>query len=129
MACVGLPTCGLAMAESERYLPSLIDELDLRLAAQGLAKEAITVRMTGCPNGCARPYLAEIGLVGKAAGKYNLYLGGSFDGRRLNKLYRQNLGETEILAVLEPILADYAANRAEKERFGDFVIRRGQWLR
>ena len=124
MACVGLPTCGLAMAESERYLPALIDKLDVRLAVHGLATEAITVRMTGCPNGCARPYLAEIGLVGKAPGKYNLYLGGGFDGRRLNKLYRQNLGETEILAVLEPILADYATNRAENERFGDFVIRR-----
>ncbi|HEY5284357.1 MAG TPA: assimilatory sulfite reductase (NADPH) hemoprotein subunit [Polyangia bacterium] len=125
MACVALPTCGLAMAESERYLPSLLDKLDTIMRKAGLAKDAIVIRMTGCPNGCARPFLAEIGLVGKNLGKYNLYLGGGFVGDRLNKLYRENIAEEEIIAALEPILHRYAGERNAGEHFGDFVIRSG----
>jgi len=125
MACVAFPTCGLAMAESERYLPALIDKLEAIMAANGLRDDAIVVRMTGCPNGCARPYLGEIGFVGKAIGKYNLYLGAGFRGERLNKLYRENIGEAQILAELEPLIADYAAAREDGEPFGDFVIRAG----
>jgi sulfite reductase (NADPH) hemoprotein beta-component len=125
IACVALPTCGLAMAESERYLPSLIDRVDKLLIAHGLPDDAITVRMTGCPNGCARPYIAEIGLVGKGPGHYNLYLGASFVGDRLNKLYRENIGEDDILAALDCLFARYANERLNGERFGDFVIRAG----
>jgi sulfite reductase (NADPH) hemoprotein beta-component len=125
MACVALPSCSLAMAESERYLPSLLDKLDAIVRAAGLEKDPIVIRMTGCPNGCARPYLAEIALVGKNLGKYNLYLGGGFVGDRLNKLYRENLGDEEIVATLEPILQRYARERNPGERFGDFVIRAG----
>jgi sulfite reductase (NADPH) hemoprotein beta-component len=125
MACVALPTCGLAMAESERYLPTLIGKLERVMDESGIASDAITVRMTGCPNGCARPYLAEIAFVGKSLGKYNVYLGGGFAGERLNKLYRSSLSEPEILAELTPILRRYAAERREGERFGDFAIRAG----
>ncbi len=125
MACVAFPTCGLAMAESERYLPSLIDRIDILLSAHGLHDEAITIRMTGCPNGCARPYIAEIGLVGKGPGRYNLYLGAGFAGDRLNKLYRENIDEEEILATLDPLFSRYADEGADGERFGDFVIRTG----
>lgn len=125
MSCVALPTCGLAMAESERYLPVLLDKLDAIVRAAGLANDPIVIRMTGCPNGCARPYVAEIGLVGKNLGKYNLYLGGGFAGERLSKLYRENIGEEEILACLEPMLRRYAQERVPGERFGDFVIRAG----
>ncbi len=125
MACVALPTCGLAMAESERYLPSLLDKLDEAMAAAGLADEAITIRMTGCPNGCARPYIAEIGLVGKGPGRYNLYLGAGFAGDRLGSLYRENIGEDGILAALTPLFARFASERLADERFGDFVVRLG----
>ncbi|MGH7190128.1 MAG: NADPH-dependent assimilatory sulfite reductase hemoprotein subunit, partial [Acetobacteraceae bacterium] len=100
MACVALPTCGLALAESERYLPSLLDALEEILSEAGLTDEDITIRMTGCPNGCARPYLAEIGLVGVKPGIYNLYLGGAFDGTRLSKLHRRDLSHDGILAAL-----------------------------
>nr|WP_299244958.1 assimilatory sulfite reductase (NADPH) hemoprotein subunit [uncultured Halomonas sp.] len=123
MACVAFPTCGLAMAESERYLPSLIDKLDAIMAEAGLTEDAIVMRMTGCPNGCARPYLAEIGFVGKALGRYNLYLGGDFTGQRLNKLYRENIDEVTILEELTPLLQRYAREREQGEHFGDFVIR------
>ena len=125
MACVALPTCGLALAESERYLPSLIDALDERLAAHGLSDDDIVIRMTGCPNGCARPYIAEIGLVGKGPGRYNLYLGAAFDGSRMNKLYAEDLDHDGIVAALDPIFAAYAADRQKGERFGDFTIRAG----
>ncbi|UOQ87373.1 assimilatory sulfite reductase (NADPH) hemoprotein subunit [Gracilibacillus salinarum] len=124
MACVAFPTCGLAMAESERYLPSLIDKIEGLLEAEGLKEQEIVIRMTGCPNGCARPGLAEIAFIGKAPGKYNFYLGGSFIGDRLNQLYRENIGEEEILATLKEIFHDYATNRNEKEHFGDFVVRK-----
>ena len=122
MACVALPTCGLAMAESERYLPTLITKLEGLVAEAGLAGEEIVIRMTGCPNGCARPYLAEIGLVGKALGKYNLYLGGDFTGTRMNRLYRENIGEEEILATLRPLFQRYAQERQPGEHFGDFLV-------
>ena len=125
MACVALPTCGLALAESERYLPELITALEQRLAAHALADDDIVIRMTGCPNGCARPYLAEIGLVGKGPGRYNLYLGAAFDGSRLSKLYAEDLGHDGIIAALDPVFAAYAAERVPGERLGDFVIRAG----
>jgi len=125
VACVALPTCGLALAESERYLPALLDALDERLAAHGLSADDIVIRMTGCPNGCARPYLAEIGLVGKGPGRYNLYLGAAFDGARLNKLFAEDLDHEAIVAALDPIFAAYAAGREKGERFGDFTIRAG----
>jgi sulfite reductase (NADPH) hemoprotein beta-component len=125
IACVALPTCGLALAESERYLPHLIDALDDKLAAHGLTEDDIVIRMTGCPNGCARPYLAEIALVGKGPGRYNLYLGAAFDGSRMNKLYAEDLDHDGIVAALDPVLAAYAKERQPGERFGDFTIRTG----
>jgi sulfite reductase (NADPH) hemoprotein beta-component len=125
MACVALPTCGLALAESERYLPDLIIALDKSLAKNGLSADDIVIRMTGCPNGCARPYLAEIGLVGKGPGRYNLYLGAAFDGSRMSKLYISDLDHDGIVAALDPIFAAYAAKRDKGERFGDFTIRAG----
>jgi len=125
MACVALPTCGLALAESERYLPDLVTALDTVMADVGLAETDIVIRMTGCPNGCARPYLAEIGLVGRAPGVYNLYLGAAFDGSRMNKLYRRDIDHDAIVETLTPLFSSYAQNRQEGERFGDFVIRTG----
>ena len=125
IACAALPLCGLAFAEAERYLPLLVDEIDKVLEANGLLKTPISIRMTGCSNGCGRPFLAEIGLVGKAPGKYNLYLGASFTGERLNKLYKEMLSEEQIIEALSPILADYAKNKDAEEHFGDFVIRKG----
>ncbi len=125
MACVALPTCGLAMAESERYLPDLITKIETLLNAHGLKDEPITIRMTGCPNGCARPYVAEIALTGRAPGKYNLYLGGGFHGQRLNKMYLENVGELAILEALDKVLGYFARERKEGEHFGDFAIRAG----
>ncbi|MGI9488417.1 MAG: NADPH-dependent assimilatory sulfite reductase hemoprotein subunit [Geminicoccaceae bacterium] len=125
MACVALPTCGLALAESERYLPDLVTALEGALSQAGLAETDIVIRMTGCPNGCARPYLAEIGLVGRAPGVYNLYLGAAFDGSRLNKLYRQDVDHDQIIEILTPMIRAYAEDREDGEHFGDFVIRAG----
>ena len=125
MACVALPTCGLALAEAERYLPDLMTALEDILDKAGLRDTDIVMRMTGCPNGCSRPYLAEIGLVGRAPGLYNLYLGAAFNGTRLNKLYAQDIGHAKILTLLEPLIAQYANARNAGERFGDFVIRAG----
>ena len=125
MACVALPTCGLAFAESERYLPDLITTLEDVLDKAGLRDADIVMRMTGCPNGCSRPYLAEIGLVGRAPGLYNLYLGGAFDGSRLNKLYAQDVDHAQILKLLDALIVQYANERNEGERFGDFMIRSG----
>src|SRR5439155_9956107 len=125
MACVALPTCGLALAESERYLPDLITALEARLDAHGLATDDIVIRMTGCPNGCARPYLAEIALVGKGPGRYNLYLGAAFDGSRMAKLFAEDLDHDAIVATLDPVLAAYACERNNGEHFGDFAIRAG----
>lgn len=125
ISCVALPTCGLALAESERYLPELITDLEQITEASGLRDDAIIIRMTGCPNGCGRPYLGEIGLVGRSPGKYNLYLGAGFAGDRLNKLYKENLGHEQIVAELKPVIEHYAKEREEGERFGDFTIRKG----
>ncbi|CEG09876.1 Sulfite reductase [NADPH] hemoprotein beta-component [Afipia felis] len=125
MACVALPTCALAMAESERYLPDLVTKIETLLGAHGLKDEPITIRMTGCPNGCARPYIAEIALTGRAPGKYNLYLGGGFHGQRLNKMYLENVGESAILEALDKVLGHFARERTEGEHFGDFAIRAG----
>jgi sulfite reductase (NADPH) hemoprotein beta-component len=125
MACVALPTCPLAMAEAERYLPELVTKVEAVLAQHGLSDDPITIRMTGCPNGCARPYVAEIAFTGRAPGKYNLYLGGGFHGERLNVLYRENIGEAAILEILSEMLGRYAGERGEGEKFGDFVMRAG----
>ncbi len=125
IACVALPTCGLAMAESERYLPTLIQKIEPILKEYGLFDQDIVIRMSGCPNGCSRAAMAEIGFIGKGPGKYNLHLGGSFQGTRLAKLYKENIGEEEILATLRPIFEHYANERLEGEYFGDFVIRAG----
>lgn len=126
LACVGFPTCGLAMAESERYLPDLVGELESLMERHGLAQQAITIRMTGCPNGCARPYLAEIGLVGKGPGLYNLHLGAAHNGSRLNRLYRESIGEAEILRVLDGLFAAWSRERKADEHFGDYLRRSGR---
>lgn len=125
MACVAFPTCPLAMAEAERYLPELVDKLEVLQQKHGIAQRAITLRMTGCPNGCARPYLAEIGLIGKGPGRYNLHLGAAFNGERLNRLYRENADEREILATLDSLFARFAREADSHEAFGDFLIRTG----
>ncbi|THC98526.1 hypothetical protein EYZ11_001956 [Aspergillus tanneri] len=128
-ACVAFPTCGLAMAESERYLPVLISKLESTLEEVGLARESIVMRMTGCPNGCARPWLAEAAFVGKAYGAYNMYLGGGYHGQRLNKLYRSSIMEDEILEIMKGLLKRYSLERNTDgevpERFGDWCIRAG----
>uniref|UniRef100_K3X0T0 assimilatory sulfite reductase (NADPH) n=1 Tax=Globisporangium ultimum (strain ATCC 200006 / CBS 805.95 / DAOM BR144) TaxID=431595 RepID=K3X0T0_GLOUD len=125
IACAALPFCGLAFSEAERYLPVLITKIEDILLANGLRDDAIVIRMTGCPNGCGRPYLGEIGFVGRAPGIYNLYLGAGFAGDRLNKLYKEAVDEEQILAELAPIIKNYAENRNPNEKFGDFVIRQG----
>ena len=125
IACVAFPTCGLAMAEAERYLPLLLDKLEIIIDEAGLREKEIVIRMSGCPNGCSRPALGEIGFIGKAPGKYNMYLGASFTGDRLNKIYRENIEEEEILSLLRPLIFQYAKEKLEGEHFGDFVIRAG----
>ncbi|MGX2962979.1 MULTISPECIES: assimilatory sulfite reductase (NADPH) hemoprotein subunit [Shewanella] len=125
IACVALPTCALAMAEAERYFPEFIDHVDALQAKHAIGEQAIVVRMTGCPNGCARPFAAEIGFVGKAPGRYNMYLGASFEGTRLNKMYRENIQEAEILSELDNLFGRYAAERKTGESFGDFTVRAG----
>ena len=125
MACVALPTCGLALAESERYMPDLVTALDAVMAEAGLSGDEVVLRMTGCPNGCARPYMAEIALVGRGPGRYHLYLGGAFDGTRLNKLYRRDVDHAGVLAALSPLLHGWAAGRHPGEHFGEWVIRAG----
>jgi sulfite reductase (NADPH) hemoprotein beta-component len=125
LACVALPTCALALTEAERFLPDLITELEGSLEEVGLRHDAITIRMTGCPNGCARPFISEIGFVGRGPDSYNVYLGGGFAGQRLSKLYRENVASSAIKPLLAPIFAHYAKARNEGERFGDFCIREG----
>ncbi|KAL9936949.1 hypothetical protein V8E36_004184 [Tilletia maclaganii] len=122
-ACVAFPTCGLAMAESERYLPELVDKVEQLFLANGLREDEVTIRMTGCPNGCARPWVAEIGFVGKAPGSYLMMLGGGHAGQRLNKVYKENVNEAEILRTLKPLIRRYAQEREKGEPFGDWVIR------
>ncbi|KAE8220785.1 hypothetical protein CF319_g5738 [Tilletia indica] len=124
-ACVAFPTCGLAMAESERYLPVLVDKVEKLFIDNGLREDEVTIRMTGCPNGCARPWVAEIGFVGKAAGSYLMMLGGGHAGQRLNKVYKENVNEAEILRILKPMVRRYAQEREKGEPFGDWVIRAG----
>ncbi|KAF5362331.1 hypothetical protein D9756_002581 [Leucocoprinus leucothites] len=124
-ACVAFPTCGLAMAESERYLPLLIDKVEKICEENGLRNDSIVMRMTGCPNGCARPYVAEVAFVGKAPGTYLMLLGGGYHGQRLNKIYRESVTEPEILAILGPMIEHYAKERLPGEHFGDFTIRAG----
>jgi sulfite reductase (NADPH) hemoprotein beta-component len=123
LSCVALPTCGLALAESERLLPELLEKFEVILDEAGLRHDAISLRVTGCPNGCARPYIAEIAYVGKAPGKYALYLGAKYNGTRLNKLFRQSVTVDESLALLGPILKRYAKERLAGEQFGDFCTR------
>jgi sulfite reductase (NADPH) hemoprotein beta-component len=123
IACVALPTCPLAMAEAERYMPELLTKIEAILELHGLAQESITIRISGCPNGCSRPYVAEIALTGRAPGKYNLWLGGGFHGERLNQLHAENIGEERILAILSEQLSAYAKSRRPGERFGDFFVR------
>jgi len=123
LACVALPTCGLSMAEAERYLPTFVDRVDELLVKHGLKDIPLTVRITGCPNGCARPYLAEIALIGRAPGRYTLRLGADAVGSRLNVLYRDNIDEASIVTALDELIARYATERHEDERFGDFLWR------
>src|SRR5690349_7967334 len=123
LACVALPTCGLAMAEAERYLPTFVDRVEELLVKQNLKNIPLTVRITGCPNGCARPYLAEIALIGRAPGRYTLRLGGDATGQRLNVIHRDNIDEPSILAVLDELFGRYRVERHADERFGDFLWR------
>jgi sulfite reductase (NADPH) hemoprotein beta-component len=127
IACVALPTCPLALAEAQRYMPQLIDKIEPLLLAHGLEKENIIVRMTGCPNGCARPGAAEIAFVGTSAGHYNLQLGGDHQGERLNKIYKYGLNENEILAELDHLFASFKTDRLPQERLGDYVMRK-EWV-
>ena len=125
MACVALPTCPLAMAEAERFLPGLIDRVDEILEKHGIPDEHIILRVTGCPNGCGRAMLAEIGLVGKAVGRYNLFAGGNREGTRIPRLYKENITEPEILAILDEWIGAWAREREVDEGFGDYAIRVG----
>nr|HPO24523.1 assimilatory sulfite reductase (NADPH) hemoprotein subunit [Arenimonas sp.] len=125
LACVAFPTCTLAMAEAERYLPSFLDRIEVILEKYSLEHAPILLRISGCPNGCSRPYLGEIALVGKALGRYNLHLGADFQGRRLNRLFKENIDEAGILETLEPLLRDYASQRLDNEAFGDYLFRSG----
>jgi sulfite reductase (NADPH) hemoprotein beta-component len=123
MACPSLPTCGLGLAESERMLPALIDRIEKLGAEHGLGGEEIIIRSTGCPNGCARPYMAEIAFVGKAPGRYQLWLGGNAAGTRLNRVYKEVIKEAELEAELGPLFQRWKAERTTSERFGDFAAR------
>ncbi|WP_392400477.1 assimilatory sulfite reductase (NADPH) hemoprotein subunit [Aeromonas salmonicida] len=125
MACVALPTCPLAMAEAERMLPAFVTDIEGLLTKHGLANDAIIFRVTGCPNGCGRAMLAEVGLVGKAPGRYNLHLGGNLEGTRIPRLYQENITEPQILAELDRLIGRWATERNQGECFGDFVIRTG----
>ena len=125
MACVSYPTCPLAMAEAERFLPDFTTAVEQIMAKHGVADESIVLRITGCPNGCGRAMLAEIGLVGKAMGRYNLHVGGNKAGTRIPRLFKENITPDEILLILETWIGAWAAQREEGECFGDFAIRSG----
>jgi sulfite reductase (ferredoxin) len=125
IACVALPTCSLAITEGERALPGLVDQLEEELKRLDLQDEPITVRMTGCPNGCARPYVADIGLVGRSLNKYTIFLGGRIDGTRLNKFYKDLVPFEDIIPTLLPLLAHFKDTRQPDETFGDFCLRVG----
>lgn len=123
MACVSFPTCPLAMAEAERFLPEFTTHVENIMAAHNVADEHIVLRITGCPNGCGRAMLAEVGLVGKALDRYNLHLGGNRIGTRIPRMYRENISSAEILSILDELIGDWAKNRLAQEGFGDFLIR------
>ncbi len=123
LACVSLPTCALAMAEAERYLPGFVGRVEALMSKHGIKNDPLTVRITGCPNGCARPYLAEIALIGRAPGRYTLRLGGDATGERLNVIHRDNIDESAIVTVLDELIGRYVAGRHTGERFGDFLWR------
>ena len=123
MACVAFNTCPLALAEGQRYLPTLISKIEPLLEKFSLQDEEIIIRMTGCPNGCARSYIAEIGFVGTAYGRYNMHLGGDYEGLRLNKIYRENIDEAAILSELEGLFSRFSKEKINGERFGDFTNR------
>ena len=123
MACVSFPTCPLAMAEAERFLPEFALSVDTIMAKHGLAHEHIILHVTGCPNGCGRAMLAEIGLVGRAQGRYSLYLGGNREGTRIPRLFRDNITDVQILAELDTLIGRWALEREPNEGFGDFAIR------
>jgi sulfite reductase (NADPH) hemoprotein beta-component len=125
MACVSLPTCPLAMAEAERYLPQAVDTIEGILTKHGIPDESIIYRITGCPNGCGRAMLAEIGLVGKGPHKYNLHIGGNREGTRIPKMFKENITDVEIMTILDDLIGQWAANRKNNEAFGDFVVRAG----
>ncbi len=125
IACVALPTCPQAMAEAERTFPALLDQVERLAETHGIGDTGIVMRMTGCPNGCARPYVAEIALIGKGPGRYNLLLGGDGKGGRLNRLFRENLTEAAILETLNELFGRYAAERLDGETFGNYSIRSG----
>ncbi|AIR85219.1 assimilatory sulfite reductase (NADPH) hemoprotein subunit [Pantoea sp. JGM49] len=125
MACVAFPTCPLAMAEAERFLPSFVTKVEEIMHKHGVGEEHIVLRVTGCPNGCGRALLAELGLVGKAPGRYNLHIGGNRMGTRIPRMYRENINEGEILASIDELVARWATERQADEGFGDFVIRAG----
>src|SRR5207248_2304543 len=125
MACPAYPTCGLAVAESERALPGLIRQIEPIVAELGLAEERISYRMTGCPNGCARPYLGDVGFVGTTLGKYDVFLGGDFDGTRLNRVFAPNVPITEIPSLLRPLFESYRSDRRANEGFGNWTDRVG----
>ncbi len=124
MACVALPTCPLALAEAQRYLPELITKIEPLLEKHQLENDNIIIRMTGCPNGCARSVMAEVGFVGTAPGKYNLHLGGDHAGNRLNRVYMESLDEKGILTELDELLGSYKQEREAKESFGDYTLRK-----
>ena len=125
LACPAMPTCGLALAEAERFLPSVIDQLEGAVAQLGLANEEFTIRMTGCPNGCARPYVSDIGLVGRSLGKYTIFLGGNPEGTRLNTQYRDLVEESDLAGALRDVLQTYVNTRQPGERVGDWADRVG----
>ena len=128
IACVALPTCPLALAEAQRYLPELLGKIEPLLVKHGLEEENIIIRMTGCPNGCGRPYVAEIGFVGTGPGRYNLHLAGDHEGTRLNRIYKENLDEPAILKELDLLFWLYQKERITGERFGDFAWRQ-RWYK
>jgi sulfite reductase (ferredoxin) len=125
MACPAIPTCGLAVAEAERAMPALIRKLAALLEELGLAEERISFRMSGCPNGCSRPYLGDVGFVGTTLGKYDVMLGGDFDGTRLNRVFAPNVPITEIPSLLRPLFEAFLADRTPGEGFGNWTDRVG----
>ncbi|HDS6456946.1 TPA: assimilatory sulfite reductase (NADPH) hemoprotein subunit [Morganella morganii subsp. morganii] len=125
MACVSFPTCPLAMAEAERFLPEFVTEVEKIMSSHGVGNEEIVLRVTGCPNGCGRAMLSEVGLVGKAPDRYNLHLGGNRTGTRIPRMYRENISSAAILSVLDELIGRWSQERADGEDFGDYLIRAG----